>query len=133
MLPAPLPSPDAGPYWEAAARGELVLQRCGNCGQYRFMPSLLCPHCDHDESTWEVASGKGTIHSLTTVHRAPSAEFAEHAPYVLVLVDLAEGPRMMTALVGEDADQATIGDAVTVCFESRADGTAVPQFKRADP
>jgi uncharacterized OB-fold protein len=72
------------------------------------------------------------VHSFTIVHRAAFPEFQAITPYVVALVDLAEGPRMMTNIVGDDAHSVAIGDAVTVVFEARgSDGAKVPQFKRA--
>jgi len=131
-LPGPLVSPDAGPYWQAAQEGRLVLQQCTDCGTHRFIPRLLCPACGADAAEWTEASGSGQIHSLTTVHRGPTPAFRDHVPYVVALIDLIEGPRMMANIVGEGALEAAIGDAVRVCFEARADSARVPQFRLAE-
>jgi len=128
LLPAPDISPDAGPYWDAAKENRFLLQNCDDCGEWRFVPSYLCTHCGSDKTSWKEASGKGVIYSLTTVHRGPTAEFRAHTPYIIVFVDLAEGPRIMTNLIGDGADTAAIGDAVEVCFEERQGDTKVPQF-----
>ena len=130
-LPAPQEAPDAGPYWKAARGGRLVMQHCYGCGTYRFFPSHLCPGCGSDEQVWGPCSGRGTIFSVTTVHRAPSPAFRAIVPYVVALVELEEGPRMMTNIVGEGRLEAAIGDAVEVCFEPRGDEAKVPQFKLA--
>ena len=127
-LPAPQPTADAGPYWEAAREGRLVVQTCANCGTMRFFPSHLCRACGSAEHTWEQVSGKGTIYSITIVHRAPTPAFRENAPYAVALVNLAEGPRMLANIIGDGALEAKIGDAVEVCFEMRGDAK-VPQFK----
>ena len=113
-----------------------MLQRCGGsggsmgCGHVRFLPSHLCPQCWSGEVEWFAASGKGQVATFTIVHRAPTPEFAGRTPYVVALIDLEEGPRMMANILGDDALAAEIGDAVRVCFEERGDGAALPQFQR---
>ena len=131
-LPAPLVSPDAGRYWEAAKQGRLEIQHCGVCGSYQFPPSHLCRACGADGLDWRAVSGVGTIHTFSIVHRAPTQAFRAHVPYVVALIDLAEGPRMMANIVGDGALDCAIGDAVAVCFEDRAEDTRVPQFRLAD-
>ena len=130
QLPTPLPSPDAGPYWAAAKEGRLVLQRCAACRAFRFVPRLMCPQCGSDAAVWSDASGAGSVHSFTVVHRAPSAAFRGRVPYVIALIDLEEGPRMMANIVGDDARDVAIGDKVQVCFELRGEAAKVPQFRR---
>lgn len=119
---------DSAPYWQAAREGKLVLQQCCACGLKRFLPRHLCPTCWSDQMQWVEANGRGTIHAVTTVRRAPSSAFREKVPYVVALVDLEEGPRMLTNIVGSNAEQARIGQAVEVTFEVRDNG-AVPQFR----
>lgn len=131
MLPSPPPNADTRPYWEGAAEGRLMLQRCPDCGAVRFLPAHLCPRCWAEGVEWFAASGKGTVATFTVVHRAPTPDFAERVPYVVALVDLAEGPRMMANVVGDGALDVAIGDAVTVCFEERPGGVMLPQFQRA--
>lgn len=130
-LPAPLPTPDAGPYWAAAAGGRLEIQRCTACEAYRFPPSHFCRACGSDDAAWAPVSGKGAIYSFSIVHRAPSPEFRTLVPYVVALIDLDEGPRMMTNIVGDGALDCAIGERVEVCFETRGADVGVPQFKRA--
>lgn len=129
-LPGGAPTPDAGPYWTAAAEERFVLQQCTACNTHRFVPSHVCRRCGSDTARWVDASGDGIVHSFTIVHRAPTPAFRAHTPYVVALVDLAEGPRMMANIIGDDAAGVAIGDAVRVCFEARAEGK-VPQFTRA--
>ena len=131
-LPAPVVNADSAPYWEGARDERLLLQRCGDCGAVRFFPRYLCTECGSDSVDWVEASGKGTVHSFTIVHRAAFPAFQAMTPYVVALIDLDEGPRMMTNIVGDDALSVEIGDAVAVTFEARGpDGAKVPQFKRA--
>ena len=130
-LPEPIINADSAPYWQGAREGRLLLQRCGECGVLRFFPRYLCPACASESTEWVEAAGRGTVQSFTIVHRAAFPEFQARAPYVIALIDLAEGPRMMTNIVGEDALQVEIGDAVQVTFEDRGtNGAKVPQFVR---
>jgi hypothetical protein len=130
-LPAPIVNADSAAYWEGARRDKLRLQRCGDCRTLRFFPRYLCTACGSDRTEWSEVSGRGTVHSFTIVHRAAFPEFQAITPYVVALIDLEEGPRMMTNIVGDDAREVAIGDAVEVVFEARgSEGAKVPQFKR---
>ena len=131
-LPIPIVNADSAPYWEGAREGKLLLQRCEACQALRFFPRYLCTECGSEKTRWIEASGRGTVHSFTIVHRAAFPEFQARTPYAIALIDLAEGPRMMTNVVGEDALNVEIGDAVDVTFEDRGiDGAKIPQFQRA--
>jgi len=132
-LPVPIVNADSAPYWEGARNEKLLLQRCGDCGTLRFFPRYLCTECGSDNTGWVEASGRGTVHSFTIVHRAAFPEFQARTPYVVALIDLAEGPRMMTNIVGDGALDVEIGDTVKVCFEGRGtEGAKVPQFRRTE-
>ncbi|WBO65617.1 Zn-ribbon domain-containing OB-fold protein [Streptomyces camelliae] len=87
------------PYWEAAAEGRLLIRRCGACGRAHHYPREFCPHCWSEDVTWEEASGRATLYTWSTVHRNDLPPFGERTPYIAAVVDLAEGPRMMTELV----------------------------------
>ena len=129
--PAPVANADSKVYWEAAAREELLLRRCTACGKHHFPPRYLCPKCWSDELEWTKSTGKGAVYSLTVMYRAPMPAFAKRVPYVVALIDLDEGPRMMANILGENALQTQVGDRVSVCFEARAGGSKLPQFKRS--
>lgn len=130
--PAPVTNADSKPYWDAVAREELILRHCTACGEHHFPPRHLCPKCWSDKLDWTKSAGRGTVYSFTVMQRAPMPQFAKRVPYVVALVDLEEGPRMMANVVGDDALQTRVGDRVTVCFEDRGEGSKVPQFRRAE-
>ena len=131
MLPSPIVNADSAPYWDGARENKLLLQRCADCGTLRFFPRYLCTECGSENTDWVEAAGRGTVHSFTVVHRAAFPEFQARTPYVVALIDLEEGPRMMTNIVGDDALDVEFGDTVTVEFEDRgSDGAKVPQFRR---
>lgn len=90
------------PYWAAAAEGRLLLRRCGECGKAHHYPREFCPACwaGEDRVTWETASGRATLYTWSVIHRNDLPPFGERVPYVAAVVDLAEGPRMMTEVVG---------------------------------
>jgi uncharacterized protein len=94
----PVPDAVSLPFWEGIAEGVLRVQRCGACGRYVFYPRAVCPYCASSKLDWVDASGGGRIHSYTVVHRAPP-EYRDEVPYVVALVELDEGVRMMARLV----------------------------------
>ena len=93
--PQPHPSALSQPYWDAAAEGRLVIQRCAACGKLRHYPRLLCDACYSDAADWTPASGRGKVHSWTVCHHAFHPGFAADLPYTLVTVDLEEGVRAL--------------------------------------
>jgi uncharacterized OB-fold protein len=120
---------DSKPYWEAAQQGRLVFKKCSGCGHVQFPPRHLCPKCWSDQADWVTSSGTGRVHSFSIVRRAPSPAHAGKVPYVLAVVDLDDAPRMVANIVGADALDVSIGDAVKVVFEA-CEGGAIPQFQR---
>ncbi len=128
--PAPVVNADSKAYWEAADRGELLLKRCSTCGKAHFPPRHLCPTCWSEQLEWTRSCGSGTVYTFTVMHRAPMPAFVKRVPYVVALIDLDEGPRLMANIIGDDALLSQIGDRVAVCFEERMGGAKLPQFKR---
>lgn len=126
----PVPDPISEPYWTAATRGELVIQYCEACDRFEFYPRPMCRSCA-GELTWRQASGLGTIYSFTIVRQSKTPPFDQIVPYVVALVDLDEGPRMMTNVVDCPADSVTIGQRVEVVFADEVDGIALPFFRPA--
>ncbi len=121
----------AAPFWQATREQRLVLQWCDACARPVHYPREACPRCLGDRLTWRAASGNGTVYSATLVHRAPSAELRARVPYVVALVDLDEGARLVTNVVGADALTVAVGDRVTVDWEPLADGRFLPVFRRS--
>jgi len=119
------------PYWNAAKEHRFVLPKCTACGRYHFYPRSVCPYCRSRDLTWEAASGSGEVYSFTIVHRAPSPTFAQRAPYVVAVVTLREGPRMMTRLDGVEPTAVRIGMPVSVAFDDIADSVSLPVFRPA--
>ncbi len=126
--PYPEPDGETRPFWDGIAEGRLRLQRCRGCARHVFYPRSVCPHCMSADLDWTDASGRGVVHALTVVHRAPPG-FADEAPYVVALVELEEGPRMLTRLVGVAPPEAAIGMPVEVAIQG---DPPLPYFKRSD-
>lgn len=125
----PMALPTTQPYWDAAQRGELHFQRCADCQAAILYPRIRCPSCGSASLGWERASGRATLDSYVISHMAaPGFE----APYVIAIVKLEEGPRLLSNIVGvpPDPDQLTLDMALEVCFEARGD-QQVPVFHPA--
>ncbi len=115
-------------FWEGCGRGELVLQRCGDCGTIQHRPRGLCASCLSSKLEYMIASGLGTVYSYTITHQNNMPGFREACPYVLAYVDLEEGPRLMTHVTGCEPDAVEIGMAVRVDFVDTGEGLGVPRF-----
>jgi uncharacterized OB-fold protein len=118
-------------YWEALARHELYFQRCRDCGKKRSYPRAVCPSCLSSNTEWVRASGKGTVYSFTVTHQNQAPGFREELPYVLAIVELAEGVRLMTNVIGCAPEQVRIGMAVAVAFEDCTPEITLPKFRPA--
>lgn len=131
-IPKPVPTidPDSAPYWEALKADRLVLKSCRDCGKAHFYPRELCPYCHSNQLDWIEASGRGVIYSFTVCRRPAGPAFADDVPYVVALIDLAEGPRMMSRIIG-DPSIVSIGEPVSVRFIRQGELT-LPFFARLD-
>jgi uncharacterized OB-fold protein len=127
--PLPKPDKDSEVYWEGARRHELLLQRCGACQKFRFYPRSVCPFCLSDTFEWTESTGRGTVYSFTVIHRAPSRAFQGKVPYVLALIELDEGIRMMSNVVDTDPAEVRIGMRVEVVFDDVTSEVTLPKFR----
>ena len=127
----PEPTPETQPFWDGCAAGELRLQRCTDCGKPYFYPRPVCPACGSVNVEWFTASGDATLYSYVINYR-PAPGFEDEAPYAIAVVQLAEGPRMMTNLVGvPNTPEALVLDMpLRVTFEPRGD-VFLPMFTPA--
>lgn len=130
VLPAPSPAvnPETREFWAATADGRLLLKRCLDCGTVIWYPRAICPECASLRTEWVEAVGRGRIYSYTVNHRGEGA-YQGSPPFVLAYVQLDEGPRMMTNIVGADPAELAVGLPVEVVFHDTGDGSALPRFR----
>jgi|DewCreStandDraft_2_1066082.scaffolds.fasta_scaffold00520_22 uncharacterized OB-fold protein len=133
--PLPVPQPESDFYWEKCREHELWLRRCNDCQKAYFYPRDICPHCFSRNVTWVKASGRGTVFTYAIVHRPPTPAFRDKVPYVVAIVELEEGPKIPTNLVGIEPDPAKIrvGMPVVVDFEDVSPTISLPVFRPASP
>lgn len=127
--PLPVVNEDTREYWASCQRHELVIQRCRACGRFQFYPRGICSHCCSEDLEWAKAAGKGQVYSYSVVHRPPSKAFAPDVPYVVAIVELAEGVRMMTNIVDCPPEAVRIGMPVEVMFQDVTAEITLPQFR----
>lgn len=124
---APASSPESEPFWEATRERRLVLQWCTICDEPVQFPRSFCPGCQRSSLEWRDAAGTGTVYAVTVEHK-PEAMAVEE-PYAIALVDLDEGARFMTNVIGCEPDDIRIGMAVRVTWEALEDGRNLPLFE----
>jgi uncharacterized OB-fold protein len=120
------------PYWDATRQGKLVVQQCSDCSHRLFPPAARCSECGSAQLAWAPLSGRGVVYTYTVTHRAPHPVLAEQCPLVIAVVELEEGPRMISNVIGCDPSAVEIGMPVQVAFEPVDDSDMVlPVFKPA--
>ncbi len=129
--PLPPVNAETAPFWEACAVGRLLVQCCADCRVHQFYPRLICAACGGTKLDWVEVSGKASLRSWTVIRRAVSAAFAADVPYAVALVQLDEGPTLMTNIVGCDPESLVMGQRLRVTFERRGMDIRVPQFAPA--
>ncbi len=122
-IPAPVPTVESQPYFDAAREGRLLVKHCKSCGQNHFYPRSLCPFCFSDATEWKDAAGTGEIYTFSVVRQNKG-----EVPYVLAYVTLDEGVTMMTNIVGADIGSLHIGQRVKVSFQESENGPPVTLF-----
>jgi uncharacterized protein len=127
----PTPDVDTQPFWDGARDGKLLIQRCRACGRAYFYPRPFCPSCWSADVAWEEASGRAVLYTYSIVRRNDLPPFPERVPYVAAVVDLEEGPRMMTNVVDCELDEVRIGMALEVTFRRETDEVTLPVFRPA--
>ena len=125
--PLPKPTPTSRPFWDAAKRHELTIQRCGACKSYVYYPRDRCPKCFADQLEWQQVSGRGRVYSYTVVRRASARSFGD-APYVLAIVELDEGPRMTSNIVAPP-EKVRVDMPVEVFFDDVTPDRTLVKFK----
>ncbi len=128
-----LPTPDdaSRPFWDATKAGQLLIKRCAACGRAHFYPRPFCPYCWSEQVSWEEASGRATLYTWSVVYQNDLPPFPGRVPYVAAIIDLEEGPRMMSNIVDCPFDKLAMGMALEVTFREETDDITLPVFRPA--
>ncbi|MFZ5545010.1 MAG: Zn-ribbon domain-containing OB-fold protein [Pseudomonadota bacterium] len=132
IKPLPTPDADSQAYWDALKEGQLLLQHCRSCGHVQLYQQAVCRRCLSSQLVHRPASGRGTVHSFSVVHRAPGPAFKQDTPYAVLLVELEEGPRMISSLVDADPMSIDFDTSVELVCEPAGSGAVLPRFRRAN-
>ena len=125
----PTIEPETRPFWDGAAEERLVIQRCGACGRWQYYPRPFCKACWSEDVTWAEACGRATLYTYSIVRRNDLPPFDHRVPYVAAIVDLEEGPRMVSEVVDCPLEEVTIGMGLAVTYRDLADGLKLPVFR----
>ncbi|MES2415311.1 MAG: Zn-ribbon domain-containing OB-fold protein [Pseudomonadota bacterium] len=131
VKPLPIPDADTETYWKGLKDGQLLLQHCLACGHVQFYQQAICRQCGSEQLEHRPASGMGKVHSFSVVHRAPGPAFKQDVPYAVLLVELDEGPRMISSLVKADVDSVVFDMRVQLVCEDAGGGITLPRFRPA--
>ncbi|MFN8634954.1 MAG: Zn-ribbon domain-containing OB-fold protein [Chloroflexota bacterium] len=131
--PLPTPDPVTQPFWDSLKAHAIQLQKCGGCSTYVYYPRSVCPGCGSDDLSWTAVSGRGTVHAFAIPHRHPNRVFTADGPYVVALVELAEGAKIMSNLVDVDPtpDAIKVGMAVEIVYDDVTAEVTLPKFRPA--
>jgi hypothetical protein len=123
---------ESRPFWDAAREGRFLIARCAACGRAHHYPRPFCPFCWSEDVAWETASGRATLYTYSTVYVNDLPPFKEQLPYIAAVVDLEEGPRVMTRLTGIDEADLKIGMPLVVDFTAVSEDVTAPVFRPAE-
>ena len=129
--PLPQPNADDKPFWDGCKEHQLRFQKCQSCGLVRWPPSIICPMCYSYDTEWIIATGKGKIYTFAIYHQSYHPAFDSELPYVTAVVELEEGPHILTNIVGCSPDEVRCDMAVEVIWEDITEEFSLPKFKPA--
>jgi uncharacterized OB-fold protein len=127
--PLPVVTEESRPFWEGCRQGKLVLQYCEQCQRYQFYPRLYCMQCGSKALRWVETSGRGVVYSYTIIRQNKSPEFMNDTPYNVAIVQLEEGPRMLSNIVDVDPLELRVDLPVTVVFDQVSESISLPRFR----
>ncbi|MEC1524980.1 Zn-ribbon domain-containing OB-fold protein [Neobacillus niacini] len=126
--PIPTPDGDSKTFWDGCSEGKLLIQKCNDCKNHIFYPREVCPHCMSDQLNWVEASGKGKVYSYTIARRAAHPSLIEDVPYIVALIELDEGVRLMSNIINCDVEEVRCDMDVKVIFQKQ-EGMVLPKFE----
>ena len=131
IKPLPQPNADTKPFWDACKEHQLRFQKCQNCGHVRWPPSIICPICYSYDTEWIVARGKGKVYTFAVYHQAYHEAFETELPYITAIIELEEGPHILTNIVACKPNELRCDMPVEVAWEDITEGFSLPKFKLA--
>ncbi len=129
-MPKPWPDADSAPFWDGCAEGRLMVPRCVEAHHPRWPPGPMCPVCQSQNTEWVRAGGEGSVYSWTVVTDPVDAALVNQVPYIVALIDLPEGVRIIANLVGCEPDAVVAEMPVRLVFEDQ-EGLTIPNFRPA--
>ncbi len=131
--PLPVPDPLTKPYWDSVKAHAMQMQKCAGCGKFVFYPRAVCPHCGSRDLRWTPVSGRGKVYGFTISQQKGMPNFGSEVPYTIAVVELEEGVRMMTNLIGiePDPEKIKVGMDVVIHYDDVTEAITLPKFKPA--
>ena len=129
LKPLPLMDGDSAGFWEACRKHQISIQKCNNCGTFRFPPRIICPHCSSLDWEWQPVSGKGKVYTFIVMHQLYNKAFKDELPYNVALIELEEGAKIWTNLVNCPNEAIYIGMPVEVVYEDINEQVTLPKFQ----
>ena len=130
LLPLPQPSIETEPFWAGVQEHKLLIPKCDACGTISFPPTVACGACEKTAFTWTQMSGNGKVYSFVVYHRVYHPAFKDKVPYVVAVVELDEGPRIISNIVNMPIAEVTCEMPVRVVYADQRDGYLIPKFER---
>ena len=125
----PKPSAWSKPFWEGTKNHQLLIQQCSDCHKFIMYPKKYCPNCLSEDLAWIKASGEGIIYSYTVMRANPPSPFVDELPYVVSVIELKEGVRILSNIINSDLDKLECGKEVKVMFKDINDEITLPKFQ----
>lgn len=130
LKPLPVLDIDSGDFWNSCRKHEMALQQCLSCKSFRYPPRPLCPFCHSLETQWNRISGKGEVYVSLVMHRSYGPGWEQDVPYNISLINLDEGIRMWSNVIGCPAEEVKIGDRVEISYDDVTNEITLPKFRK---
>lgn len=128
--PLPLPDSDSKPFWDSCRKHAMALQQCASCKRFRYPPRPLCPHCHSEQAEWKPVSGAGRVYVTLIMCRSYGPAWEKDVPYNVSMIELDEGVRMWSNVVGCLPENVKIGDPVAIEYDDATEAVSLPKFRR---
>ncbi len=130
LKPLPLVNADSKPFWESTKNHSMALQKCVSCGRFRYPPRSVCPNCHSDSADWRPLSGRGRVYVSLVMCRSYGRAWEGEIPYNVSMIELEEGVRIWSNVIGCPPEEVSIGDHVALIYEDVTEAITLPKFRR---